>query len=355
MKLRDAVTGAARIFEHLMGTYDNPPPSTTDDALVALAERYKIQIITDFGADEENFSFRPLDKAQLKNAADLLVTELSIYTPDVIHASKLERIVLCSELKGGEDTVSGLTDVGFLLVDTIFINIDGIKKCWEHARRTVHHELFHCMDYFDDGYLDFDWRKLNSPDFTYWHMNNLTVKASQQEGFLEDYCQKSEWEDKAVIYSYMIVNNAELLERCETDSLLAQKVERMKVLLGKISPAYNDEFWSRMHELSSAHSGRNFSAKSNSKPILLDGVSVVEAAQEEDEKDEAAAKSYSAITITYEKADGKPSWLVSVESRDSSSHHFYTYNKLVQFLRKQGLDNIPQKEEFLEGPLTLTL
>jgi hypothetical protein len=215
-----------------------------------LAQRYKLQIITDYEAVEKHFSFSSLDNAQLKKAGDLLISELTLYSPEAIAASKFERLVLCSDLRGGEDTVSGLSDIGILAVDTIFVNIDRAAKVWEQARRTVHHELFHCMDYHDDGYLEFEWRKLNSPDFTYWHMNNLSACETNQEGFLQDYCKRSEWEDKAVVFSYMMVNHAELLDRCRCDDVLEQKVQHMKGLLVKISPEFDDEFWKRIHERS---------------------------------------------------------------------------------------------------------
>ncbi len=258
MKLRDAVIQTERFFERMLGAYEKGPTSTTDPDLLTLSDKYKLQIITDYSADEQTFSFSALDKAQLKNARDLLETELDLYTPQAIHDSRLERIVLCSDLKGGEDTVSGLADMGFLIVDTIFINIDRVKKFWEHAQRTVHHELFHCMDFFDDGLIDFEWRKLNQPGFTYWHLNNLTVKETHKGGFLQDYCMKSEWEDKAVVYSYLIVNHAEVLRRCEKDKILAEKVERLKEIVLKISPEFDDQFWERINQRSLKHS-REFS------------------------------------------------------------------------------------------------
>lgn len=338
MSLRGVYTGAERFLERFLGAYDNAPPCTTDEALLALSERFKLQIITDYAAVEENFSFEQLDKSQYQNAAELLTTELGLYSPETIHASKLERVVLCSNLRGGEETVSGLADVGFLVVDTILINIDRASKVWEHARRTVHHELFHCMDYHDDGYLDFNWRRLNSPDFTYWHMNNLQVVESHQAGFLQDYCKKSEWEDKAVVYSYMMVNYAELLDRCQTDKILDKKVEAMKEIVRKISSEFDDAFWERIHERSLPHAPHVYSPNNN-QPVLLDSL----------------VGELERVTITFERSAGRPTWLVNIEALDASSQRFYSYNKLANFLRKTGVPQVPSKEDLADGTYTISL
>lgn len=351
MRVRDAIVKAERFFERLLGAYENAPPITADERLAELAQKYNLQIITDYEAVEENFSFSALNKAQLKKAGDLLVSELTLYSPEAIRASKLERLVLCSDLRGAEETVAGLADIGFLVVDTIFVNIDRAARIWEHARRTVHHELFHCMDYHDDGYIDFEWRKLNTPDFTYWHLNNLTVCESHEEGFLQDYCKSSEWEDKAVVFSYMMVNYSELLDRCERDEILGQKVERIKELLLKISPEFDADFWKRVHR-------RSLGDNPFEHPIAQ--ISSHQHAERGEQEDRVQQRNQGdqrdppdRITITYDTNGKRPTWLVSVETRDSLSQRFYSYNKLCQFLIKNGVRTVPSKEDVTSGVYTV--
>jgi len=55
-------------------------------------------------------------------------------------------------------------------------------------------------------------------------------------------------EDKAEVYSHLIMNYCILQERAKTDRVLASKIKRMKEMLQKFSPHFNTDFWLRVEE-----------------------------------------------------------------------------------------------------------
>ncbi len=98
--------------------------------------------------------------------------------------------------------------------------------------------------------FDSEWPKLNPADFKYKEDVSSYLKKNYPldvDGFMSDYSMESIREDKAELFSHMIVNMARVEQIARRDKSVAGKVERMKKLLLAFSPAFNDSFWATRH------------------------------------------------------------------------------------------------------------
>lgn len=258
----DALVDSA--LKRLIGLQNALPP-TEDTALAALGERYGLVVVTNARNTDHSVTFEPSTPAQQRACLRLLEDELTLYDPEVIKLSQLQRLIICTNLMADGDRANGLAQVGRFVVDTLILDADHVEAHWETSCATLHHELFHAIDYRDDvrHYLDPEWRKLNGDEFRY--NDSLQFTAGEQysdaayfprfdfrhladipAGFLNQYATQSVHEDKAVVYSWMLVRYRELMELCAGDAVLRAKVEYMKSLLAKFHASFDDAFWERI-------------------------------------------------------------------------------------------------------------
>lgn len=250
-------------IKHLL-RIQNALPETTDPQLLELGKKFGLVVITDAAKSDGDLTFGPIDERQRRICFELLEAELEVYDPQVIHNCHLQRLILCSDLRDKGMPVLGLAEVGRFVLDTLMINAKSITKQWEQACATMHHEIFHAIDYRDDvrHYLDPEWRKLNGDEYHYndalqftagevfsnavyfppFDFQNLRDTPS---GFLNEYATQSVHEDKAVVYSWMIVRYADLMKICRVDPITNAKVAYMKELLARFHPSFDDAFWER--------------------------------------------------------------------------------------------------------------
>jgi len=243
------------------------------EELAQLSNTLGIKIVTNAASHERDFSYQPLDNRLCATGADLLVSQLSIYPVNVIRKSQISKIVLCSNLRHSHGPfVSGYMDVSSsntlvlgveftgrwhhgrmtihheLFHPLDFLRLDQLIDCqWQHECRAVHHELFHAIDYHDDAlhFLDPWWESLNAPGFHYCSGRSHFVKPCQTPGFLTNYSITAVEEDKAEVFSHLIVEYNKVQLRCQKDPILKRKVERMKQLLQQFCPDFNNDFWQK--------------------------------------------------------------------------------------------------------------
>ena len=107
-------------------------------------------------------------------------------------------------------------------------------------KRTLHHEIFHQIDFADDRKLDADprWEAMNAPDFRYTH-DAETLQADPEStrpdetlvGFLNRYATSSPAEDKSELYAALIVEPELVRRRAGRDEILRRKVSRVREML----------------------------------------------------------------------------------------------------------------------------
>ncbi|MDZ4838029.1 MAG: putative zinc-binding metallopeptidase [Candidatus Melainabacteria bacterium] len=231
--------------------------------LCDLRRKYKIEIVTDVQDNDPVINYKISDKKTLTPYLEFLRDELAIYPVTLVNKLQLDRIVLCSHLAKLDKPVSGCASMSLfpdslplrMLFKKNTIYLDIIYGGTMDGRVTVHHELFHAVESHGDTwprYLDEQWPKLNPPAFRY--REEAQERASKYsvdvDGFLTDYSMESVREDKAELFSHMIVNLARVEKFARKDAFLKAKVDRMKQLMRKFCYEVNDDFWTTRNQQS---------------------------------------------------------------------------------------------------------
>ena len=239
--------------------------NTVEELVQEIFNVYGVRIVTELERIGLPIDCRPADeKICQQYLHNILAKELSIYPPSVIKKSKLDEIILCRDLvsegerRGGLTCAAWLGSLGLAFArNKIYLNIGlAANKLYKHG--VVHHELFHMIDYFDDfnGYFDNQWKSLNRSGFVYHKDIINTVRAKPQSGFISEYAMDAVWEDKAEVFTHLIVDYKGTERLALTDRILRAKVQRMKELLRSFSREFNDDFWR-----SRARDSRHFARK----------------------------------------------------------------------------------------------
>lgn len=171
----------------------------------------------------------------------VVADQLALYPGPLLKRIGLARVVLCTGLRFEGTTCPAFADVER---GRLYLNLDGAPDAGVVAR-TVHHEVFHQVDYADDRRLDADplWEALNPPGFRYTGDPERLVADpdatrldADRAGFLNRYATSSPAEDKAELYSYLVVDPAMVRGRADGDGVLRRKVERLRATLDGLVP-----------------------------------------------------------------------------------------------------------------------
>lgn len=223
--------------------------------LAEIKSKYNIDIVAGGDRLELEVGYNEAAPMAVRDYVEFfLYKELSVYSNELIRKSKVERIVVCKNLASLGRRCSGLADMKVLLVpfrkNSIYLSARQSKSNYDRA--TIHHEIFHAIDFHDDWsrYSDFEWPKLNVPQFKYGEIvyeNNL---PHDEHGFFSVHGTSAVHEDKAEIYAHMMVNYSGVEKRASGDPIVKAKMIRMKELLQKFCPDYDDAFWRQRERVS---------------------------------------------------------------------------------------------------------
>ncbi len=264
-KLDDTSRTCEDVVEWLCGI-QNRLPRTKHPLLSALARQYDIAIVsaTAEGAyttsNAYSYQFASISSAQEDFMARMLESELSIYPDTFLQSCRIKRIILCSNLKsttkGTTKAVAGVMDSGWFVVDTMILSTSKMQS-HNAASSAFHHELFHAIDYRDsaDRLLDQQWTALNKRGFRYpgHSSNDPSSEFALVPGFVSKYATVDVWEDKAETYSHLIMDYSKLHARVAKDTILANKVNRIKQLAAAFCPDLNDHFWQTVEAQAQNH------------------------------------------------------------------------------------------------------
>jgi hypothetical protein len=192
----------------------------------------------------------------------VLSREIFLYPVDAVKRSRLRRIVICSDLALRAQEIGGMADCAG---HTLFLNATVKKGYARYCAAVIHHELFHLIDY-SDGAIEVDkqWASANPAGFAYENQRGASNDPWGAEftqnctGFLTRYCLQAIEEDKAEIFSHLIVNGAYVEERAKRDPLLRAKVNMLKSAISRFSAEIDEMFWattSRLRRPTSASDG----------------------------------------------------------------------------------------------------
>ena len=156
------------------------------------------------------------------------------YNDDFFRKINLKYIVLCGDLK-----IAGIPALGFanpemktLILNTNSNNLNFI--------RVLHHEIFHIIEHnFNKYFSTIYWSNLNSKEFKYSACstcsNNYSLeKIHNNEGFVSEYAKSTLSEDMAETFSFMMSDNALVLNMISKDKILDRKVKTIKKIVKKV-------------------------------------------------------------------------------------------------------------------------
>ena len=208
--------------------------------LIKIAKLFQIEIITYNHAFPIKTTHGPIngknaDKKSLEPYVLIFAQEFSLYNPDIIKKMQLKRVVFCVDLSFDGQLRGAVPDFEH---NTLYLDIACGAYLKLYQREVIHHELFHIIDWRDDGnlYKDEVWSALNPKSFAYGtggknaQNPDSGVLTDKYPGFLNHYSTTGVEEDKAEVFAKMMLEQAYLKERIKKDKVLSEKVERMKAL-----------------------------------------------------------------------------------------------------------------------------
>lgn len=249
-------------YSGISQAHAEPPQNkmTPVDELQRVAHNYQIEILTSnldlpLKTTHGLIEGKAAAEQQLLAYQPLFVQEFSLYPPKLIRLAKLKRVVFCDELSFAGQRRNAVPDFEH---DTLYLDIvPGVENSL-YMRKVLHHDVYHMIDYRDDGrlYNDDRWLLLNPPQFQYSRGGGKSVQDLAETsvftdncpGFLNHYSTMGVEEDKAEIFAHMLVEGSYVSRRAARDDVLAAKVERMKELLEKFCPEMNSEFWKKVEK-----------------------------------------------------------------------------------------------------------
>lgn len=176
----------------------------------------------------------------------LILQELLKFPREFIYRIDLHGIYPCKSLCFNGVPWGGLVEFESR---TIYLDTSWASGLPEYARRVFHHELFHLLDFTDDGkiYEDVSWARLNSEEFRYQRGPRVrgAGELTHNEGFLNRYSMYGVEEDKAELFAFAMTDLPTVLSRARSDAFLGRKWRYMKRLLQHFCSDMNDDYWIR--------------------------------------------------------------------------------------------------------------
>jgi len=130
---------------------------------------------------------------------------------------------------------------------TILVNVDSLTPAEDDIlRRAIHHEIYHVIEanLLPPASIDLEWEQLNPRGFQYGGEEILEAldvthqspgQRTEIPGLLNYYCMVSAGEDRAELFSTLMVHPDELHAQGASDEILLKKLAYLKLRLMAIS------------------------------------------------------------------------------------------------------------------------
>jgi len=221
--------------------------------LAGLARKFHISI-----SQAKTFPVKTSDKditgklptgEHVRSFSKMLCSELSFYPPELLQRAGVWEIVLCEDLEYEHRRVA----LPEYHQHILFFDIDCDIYQDVYFRGAIHHEFYHMLDFADDGtFADKDWCLLNPPGFHYGAQGTSDELCTSPfagrvrfdlPGFLNVYSTSAVEEDKAEIYSNLIVHGKQMDQFAARDPIIRAKIARLKAEFARFCPEITDAFW----------------------------------------------------------------------------------------------------------------
>ena len=178
------------------------------------------------------------DKVSINNLNrkfPLIERNLNRYNSNFLKLIRLKYIVLCENLFISEINTGGIPDNKNR---TLILDINFNKKYFE---RMIHHEIFHMIQATHGNFFDeSEFSSLNETSFNYSDCSTCSadrLKLDLNEntnGFLTEYSKSIPSEDMAEIFSFLMTDKETIEDKINSDKILNNKVNFIKLNLAKI-------------------------------------------------------------------------------------------------------------------------
>ena len=228
--------------------------------LDSLSREYRLEIITaknDFLVKTKWGAIwgREASLGNLDHYVPLLDREMRIYPASLFKAAGVKRIVLCEGLVFDRQLRNAIPDFSS---NTYYLEIKRGADNRRYLALVFHHDLFHFIDWRDDGqlYQDERWTSLNPPTFKYGKggrnsqdQRSTSVLTDRYPGHLNHYSTTGVEEDKAEIFAHLLINSIYVESRITKDAILLRKIERMKEMVKAFCAECGDDLWSKSRKI----------------------------------------------------------------------------------------------------------
>lgn len=196
------------------------------------------------------------DAADIRRFAKVFLEEWGKYPVEWVKKSNLQGIAFVRQLTVlGQGRAATPDWIG----EVLYLDIGYGSAGEVYERGVMHHEYYHIVEetHFKNVYFkDPGWLALNPPDFSYGAGGDTAYEDAEganaqhpRKGFVTGYAMYAPEEDKAEIYSYLMVTPyyKKLMEWAKTDSALSKKVSYMKKFIKQVSPEMDETYFEKIH------------------------------------------------------------------------------------------------------------
>jgi len=185
---------------------------------------------------------RQCSPSEIEAYLPVLKSELARYPAGFLEKVGVRRIVLAGSL-----TFDGNPWSGIPVFEQRVLYLDAVRgsRQPDYQARLFHHELFHLIDFADDGVIDSDadWAALNPTRFRYGPGgensqstgSDVFTMRGKTAGFVTGYCESALEEDKAELFSCLMVMGEQTRRRAEGDGVVRRKMELLRKRLDAFS------------------------------------------------------------------------------------------------------------------------
>jgi hypothetical protein len=171
----------------------------------------------------------------------MLAREMKKYPEEFFRQIDVGRILLCKNLRAKNFTTGQVLALAMYLPEFVMVIDVTVKDKFA----TIHHELFHFVDFLPDYSMDEPmWAKLNPAGFKYdsklWAESLVDSKT---KGFISQYSRASVAEDKAELFACLVMDAKKVRVRARNDAILTEKTSHLKQLVQEFCPKMDEEFW----------------------------------------------------------------------------------------------------------------
>jgi hypothetical protein len=223
--------------------------------LSKIAEAYEICFYAEPKFPLGEIDGKIADKKELATYTQLFIREFIVYPPELLKKAKVKQVVFCKDLSFMGQKRAAIPDLAH---DTLYLDVSRGAGMNRYQSEAFHHDLFHMIDYYERSltYSDERWSSLNRAGFQYGPGGAVAgrlgwngVLTDSYPGFLTQYSLSAVEEDKAEIFSHLLVNPAYVEGRIKKDAVLRAKVQLLKERLAKFCPDINDAFWEKAKKI----------------------------------------------------------------------------------------------------------